>query len=143
MAPGAPETVIVHATTVSVDGRGAMIRGASGRGKSGLALELIALGARLVADDRTALRREGQVVMANAPDAIRDRIEARGVGILQAPSEGPVPVTLIIDLDRDETERLPPERHETLLGFKLPVVLRGKGPFAAALIVYLKHGRVA
>ena len=36
-----------------------MITGASGAGKSALALQLIALGAELVADDRTELWREG------------------------------------------------------------------------------------
>ena len=35
------------------DGRGLLILGPSGAGKSALALQLIALGARLVADDRT------------------------------------------------------------------------------------------
>ncbi|MDX5349528.1 MAG: serine kinase, partial [Paracoccaceae bacterium] len=49
MTPG-PQ--IVHATSVAVDGRGLLILGPSGAGKSSLALRLIALGARLVADDR-------------------------------------------------------------------------------------------
>ena len=36
-----------------------LIRGASGTGKSALGLELLALGLRLVADDRTELALEG------------------------------------------------------------------------------------
>ena len=39
--------MIVHATTVAVEGAGLMIRGPSGSGKSGLALGMLALGADL------------------------------------------------------------------------------------------------
>ena len=52
---------IVHASCVARDGRAVLIRGASGSGKSGLALQLMALGAGLVADDRTRLWREGDI----------------------------------------------------------------------------------
>ena len=38
----------IHATTVAIDGRGVMIRGGSGQGKSALALQMIAMGAELV-----------------------------------------------------------------------------------------------
>jgi len=44
---------VLHASCVCLEGRAVLIRGASGSGKSGLALQLIALGAALVADDRT------------------------------------------------------------------------------------------
>ena len=40
-----PETINLHASAVALDGRGALILGASGSGKSGLALRLMALGA--------------------------------------------------------------------------------------------------
>ena len=52
-----PGTINLHASAVALDGRGALLLGASGAGKSGLALRLMALGARLVADDRVLLRR--------------------------------------------------------------------------------------
>ncbi len=64
-----------HASCVAYGGRGVLILGASGRGKSALALRLMALGAVLVADDRTDLCREGDSVMARAPDAIKGMIE--------------------------------------------------------------------
>ena len=51
--------MILHATCVAVDGRGLLILGPSGSGKSALALQLIALGAQLVADDRTRVSRRG------------------------------------------------------------------------------------
>ena len=131
-----------HATTVAIDGRAVLIRGASGSGKSGLALRLIALGAGLVADDRTCLWVEGGRIMADAPAPIRGRIEARGVGLLYCPATGPSPLALIVDLDRAEPDRLPPERHEDVMGVSLPVI--GKSDhahFPEAIALYLRYGR--
>ena len=147
MPPSAAPTPVTpppeHATTVAHAGRAALIRGASGSGKSGLALQLIALGARLVADDRTVLRRRGDRVIADAPDTIRGRIEARGVGILAAPPAGPTPVALIVDMDADETDRLPPLREAELLGVMLPLQRKIDLPhFPAAIMAYLGHGRL-
>jgi len=153
MAPGparaqAPETgaveTVLHASCVAVEGRAALIRGASGSGKSGLALQLMAHGAALVADDRTRLWREGGKVMACAPATIRGRIEAREMGILRAPATGPAAVALIIDMDRAETERLPPRRETQLLGLTLPLVRKSGLPhFPAAILTYLKGRRDA
>ena len=49
-----PETIL-HATCIAWQGRGVLIRGPSGSGKSALALGLMAHGAVLVADDRVKL----------------------------------------------------------------------------------------
>ena len=91
------ETLTLHASCVALDGRGVLILGRSGAGKSSLALELMALGARLVADDRTVLHADDGAPVASCPPAILGKIEARGVGILAA---DPSPVD---DLDRQET----------------------------------------
>jgi HPr kinase/phosphorylase len=136
------EATCLHASTVAVQGRAALIRGGSGSGKSGLALQLMALGADLVADDRTLIRRDGAGLSADAPRAIRGRIEARGIGLLNAPAAGPAQVVLIVDMDREEEARLPPPRHEDLLGVSLPVTRKiGGAHFPAAIMTYLRHGR--
>ncbi|PIY73077.1 MAG: serine kinase, partial [Rhodobacterales bacterium CG_4_10_14_0_8_um_filter_70_9] len=79
----------IHASCVAwaVAGkaRGLLILGASGAGKSALALELIALGAALVADDQVALRRVGEAVVAAPPPPLAGLIEARGLGLLRMP----------------------------------------------------------
>ena len=133
---------IVHASCVAVDGKGVLILGASGAGKSALALELMALGAVLVADDRVCLHREGEVILARAPDTIRGRIEARFVGILRAESVEEAPLALVIDLDCDESDRLPPYRHRKTMGVSLPLLHNvGTRSFPAAILQYLRSGR--
>ncbi|MFO7759635.1 MAG: serine kinase [Roseovarius sp.] len=132
---------VMHATCVTVGARAVLIRGASGRGKSGLALQLMAMGAVLVSDDRTRLWRAGDTLMADAPGTIRGRIEARGVGILRVPPSGPVPVVLLVDLDLTATDRLPPPVHETVMGVALPCIENVHyAHFPATILLYLRHG---
>lgn len=138
----APAPQVMHATCVALDGRALLILGPSGSGKSSLALRLMALGAGLIADDRTVLTlRDGHPV-ASAPAAIRGRIEARGVGVLAAAPTPPAPVVLAADLGQEETERLPKVRTCDILGVAVPLVHRSDSPhFPAALLQYLRGGR--
>lgn len=135
--------MILHASSVAFRGKGMLILGASGAGKSSLALELMAFGAGLIADDRTMLRRIGDQVIADAPDAIRGQIEARGVGILGAKAVGPAVIDLVVDLDRRENQRLPLHHCHDLLGIALPLVLGAGRPYlSSAIMQYLIGGRV-
>jgi len=134
--------MILHASCVAHRGRGLLILGPSGAGKSGLALEMLAFGALLVADDRTLLRREGGRIIADAPESLRGLIEARGAGILHATAHGPVELALAVDLARPEPLRLPPDRRLDLLGGTLPLVLgAGRVHLASILLQYLAAGR--
>lgn len=136
--------MIVHGSTVALGGRALMIIGPSGVGKSSLALALMAVGAGLVADDRTALSREGDAIMADAPPALRGRIEARHVGILSAEAVGPAPLNLIVDLSGPAGARLPERHHSDYLGVAVPLLLARPAPeLAAALRQYLIGGRLA
>ena len=47
----------MHATCVHINGSGVLIVGRSGSGKSSLAIKLLALGAKLVADDQCKLEK--------------------------------------------------------------------------------------
>ncbi|MBC7132555.1 MAG: serine kinase [Roseovarius sp.] len=132
-----------HASCVALAGRAVLILGAAGAGKSSLALQLMAMGAGLVADDRTRLWREADRVMADAPDTIRGLIEARGVGILRPGAIGPVPLALVVDLDREASERLPPLRSITLAGVTLPLFANlPRAHFPAAIALYLRGADV-
>jgi HPr kinase/phosphorylase len=134
--------VIVHATTVAIDGRGVLIMGAAGAGKSGLALDLMAFGARLVADDRTMIAVSVDGLVASCPHSLQGMIEARGLGLLHAPFCDAALLHLCVDLDTTETQRLPPRRKIIFLDQPLDLVLASPhGHFAAALIHYVRYGR--
>lgn len=136
-----PAETILHASCVALNGRGLLITGASGSGKSGLALALMSHGATLVADDRVIVRRRGGALLAEPPAPIRGLIEARGVGLLRAAVAAPVRLFAVVAMDRTETERLPPGREATILGAALPEFFNvDSAHFAPALLQYLRAG---
>ena len=142
MASDRLRPVLLHASCVAARGRAVLILGASGAGKSALALQLMALGARLVADDQTILTARPRSLVASAPKAIRGRIEARFVGLLNAEAVASAPVALAVDLEREETERLPVARSLCILDRTLPLLHRVDRPyFPAAILQHLISGR--
>lgn len=131
----------VHATCVSWQGKAVLITGRAGAGKSGLALQLMALGCDLIADDRTVLDAARGQVIASSPPTIAGLIEARGVGILTAANAASAVVVLVVDLDRTETARLPAQRNVTLAGCDLPLIWKTDSThFVAAILQILKSG---
>lgn len=143
--PGDLKHIILHASCVALGPRGLLILGASGSGKSALALQLMALGADLVADDRVRLSAaESTCLQASAPKSLRGLIEARGLGLLQVPHKPTTPVSAVVDLDTVETERLPAAREAQYLGLSLPLFHKAESPaFPAALMAYLRGERIA
>lgn len=97
--------VLIHATCIALDGRGVLLRGAPGAGKSDLALRLIEGGAALVADDQVALAGEGGRLIASPPAAIAGLLEVRGLGIVSMDHVPQCPV----DLARPEAIQRMPE----------------------------------
>ena len=96
----------IHAGCVAIGGRGILIAGPSGSGKSDLALRLIDRGAQLVSDDYTALRVEAGTLLGRAPPRIAGLIEIRGVGIVRQDVTAEAPICLLVDLAQPP-ERLP------------------------------------
>ena len=117
---------------------GILLVGPSGAGKSDLALRMIAAGAELVADDRTALTPEDGSVIASPPPVLAGLIEIRNVGIIQLPARPWVRLLMVADLVADEMlTRLraparwePPPPFEHLESSALPLLRLD--PFAAA-----------
>lgn len=140
----AETTRTLHASAVAFRGRAVLILGPSGSGKSGLALQLMGLGATLVADDRTILTHSPDTgaLMAQAPATLAGRIEARFVGILRAPRLPRAPVALAVDMARAEAQRLPPRREARFLECTVPLLHRVDQPyFASAILHHLTFGR--
>ena len=72
-----------HGVLMDIYGLGVLIEGASGIGKSECALDLIARGHRLVADDVVEVRRIGaDRLLGAAPELLREHLEIRGLGIM-------------------------------------------------------------
>lgn len=131
----------VHASAVAIEGRALLILGKSGAGKSSLALELLAKGAELIGDDRVELVDFAGAPHLRAHPRQRGHIEARGIGILSAPHRVSAPLGAVVDLDLDETERLPPRRYVRVLGREVTLFRRTPAPYmGAALWIFMTHG---
>ncbi|MCP5037251.1 MAG: hypothetical protein GY945_06585 [Rhodobacteraceae bacterium] len=134
----------LHATCVAFGSRGVVISGKSGTGKSALALELIALGATLVSDDLTWISLAEGMPVAHAPQRLAGVIEARNVGLLKLPYQASVPLCLLVDMDRDEDERLPHSHITEILGASVQTIYRVEAPyFPAAVKALVTGGRYA
>lgn len=72
----------IHGVLLSIYGKGVLITGESGMGKSETALELIRRGHVLVADDRVDVSRIHNTLFGNAPELLAGMLEIRGIGII-------------------------------------------------------------
>ncbi len=131
----------VHATCVAIGGRGVLLAGPSGSGKSDLALRLIDRGATLVSDDYTICRGEAGGLTASPPATIAGRIEVRGIGIVDMAHLPRAPVALLVDL-AGEVERMPEAATRTVAGVAVPLVRLAAPEPSAPLKVALALGRV-
>lgn len=117
----------IHATGLVLEKTGIIFRGASGSGKSVLALQLIdewearGLDAKLVSDDRIEIEPSKSGLTMYAPKTIEGLIELRGRGIVSRPFVSKAPVHLVVDMV-DTLERIVEEDAlETVLdGVSLP-----------------------
>jgi len=123
-----------------VDGRGALIIGPSGSGKSGLALSIIALGGQLVGDDQIDLiRTDDQVHMHHSP-TIQNQIEARYFGLLHVPFVATARLNCVVDMGRKQPNRLPEHETVTIFEQNIPIFAGANVPnLASVLYVHLKQ----
>ncbi|MFD0849144.1 HPr kinase/phosphorylase [Sphingosinicella xenopeptidilytica] len=126
----------IHATAVSIGGKAVLLTGASGAGKSDLALRLIDRGAVLVADDQVELTVREARLFASPPATIAGRIEVRGVGIVTKAFAENMPVALIVDLDA-VPERLPEAQMRVLSGVAVSLAALDPREISAPLKVEL------
>ncbi len=126
---------ITHGVLLDVLGLGVLVTGESGIGKSESALDLIARGHRLVADDTVEIyRRTEGVLIGTCPALTRHHMELRGLGVINvrdlfgvAATRSSKRVELVVQLERWE----PGQAYERLglddvflevLGVSIPLV---------------------
>lgn len=115
----------IHATCVSYFGKGILIRGKSGSGKSDLALRLIMdKGCTLIGDDRVDIFAKRGKLKAYGIKTIANMLEVRGIGLAHFSSKKSAEVYLIVDLVKDSSciERLPEPETEELEGVIVPKI---------------------
>lgn len=150
MTAGAPAgSILQHASVVEIDGRGVLIRGPSGAGKTALAIELLfrcrasEIASALVADDQAFLSADDDTgaLLAAVPGTIAGLIELRGFGVApvaasrcKAETRLALCVTLV---PAEDSERVAdPDRRARLHTVELPeLVLPRRQPVCGAYAV--------
>lgn len=72
----------IHGVFMRVHGTGVLLSGASGIGKSELALGLLGRGHCLIADDIVEFHLQNDQVVGHCPAELQDFLEVRGLGII-------------------------------------------------------------
>jgi serine kinase of HPr protein (carbohydrate metabolism regulator) len=73
----------IHGVFVDIKGKGILIIGKSGIGKSEVALDLIDKGHKLIADDSVSFYKRNQnTLMGKSPALLKNLMEVRGLGII-------------------------------------------------------------
>lgn len=141
------------ASAVAFDGVGVLIEGPPGAGKSALALDCVALGALLIADDVVELRAAppGVFLRAGGPESCRGLIEARGVGLLRLPAAATAPdgapLRFVVELkvrtaDRVSMpdHRLPALRRIRLFDHSFPLIDLSDSAHRATVVSAIARG---
>ena len=139
---------VQHGTLVNINGKGLLLLGNSGAGKSDLALRLIMPTSNfmeettqsiLVADDQIEIFTErdggGLTLYGQAPTALKGLLEVRHLGIKTVPYMKISEIHCALELKKySELERLPPENTtlEILKGVSVPLFYLD--PFEASVL---------
>jgi len=110
-----------QASCVAIGGRGVLIEGSPGSGKSSLALALIDRGATLVGDDGVLLEQRDGRLWALPPPNIAGLLEIRNVGLVTLPAR-PAALALLLRLDPEAPRCLETAESADLCGIVLPLI---------------------
>ncbi len=117
-----PSSNFLHASAVAFEGCGLLLLGASGSGKSSLALMLCDAGGTLIGDDQIEIFvQHNNTLMAQSAQRLEGLLEVRGFGIAQVPFIKSHEIHAAITLKAwQQTERLPHDPRLIVMGVKLP-----------------------
>ncbi|MDE2435631.1 MAG: HPr kinase/phosphatase C-terminal domain-containing protein [Sphingomonadales bacterium] len=115
-------SLVANVGCVCVAGRGIVIEGPPGSGKSSLALALIDRGATLVGDDGVEIDvREGRAIAAPPPHTA-GLIEVRNVGLVSLQTARNAPIALVVRLDSEAPRFVDEPEVTTIAGLQLPLI---------------------
>ncbi len=131
------EETLMHGVFLSIHGKGVIIKGDSGIGKSEIALDLIQRGHILIADDCVELSHVGNTIVGKSPEVLSNLLEIRGIGVIDVVKMFGVSsvldkdvVDLVVHLERwvpsKEYTRIGTESvelFENILGVEVPKVI--------------------
>ncbi len=130
------DSLIMHATCVDINGSGVLIVGRSGSGKSSLAINLIALGSTLVADDQCEIVKKNNKLSVFKPTSLPSSIEIRGVGLVSVPMAVETSLDWVVNMDEAETQRMPDLQFTEIDGYRIPTIF-GKNMDDLASRIYV------
>ncbi|MBX3282276.1 MAG: HPr kinase/phosphatase C-terminal domain-containing protein [Acidobacteria bacterium] len=117
----------IHASCVAIDGRGVLICGESGSGKTRLLIELVRRGAKFLADDAVSVAERDGSFVGTCPEGNRGLIGVSAFSVAELD-------TVIRDADR--VDACPIEVCVDLDGGK---ERRAEGPFGSIPTIYLER----
>ena len=140
----------LHGTAIAAGQKGALIRGASGSGKSDLALRCLGLSpsfllpvdVRLIADDNVVAGLEHGQLMLSAPATIAGMLEVRGIGIVTVQPVASARLVLVVDLAAPDAaiDRMPDPATVDIVGLAIPRIVlhpfEASAPFKLLLALY-------
>jgi HPr kinase/phosphorylase len=134
------DSLIMHATCVDINGSGVLIVGRSGSGKSSLAINLIALGSTLVADDQCEIVKKNNKLSVFKPTSLPSSIEIRGVGLVSVPMVVETSLDWVVNMDEAETQRMPDLQFTEIDGYRIPTIFgKNMDDFASRIYVLVSN----
>ncbi len=130
------DSLIMHATCVDINGSGVLIVGRSGSGKSSLAINLIALGSTLVADDQCEIVKKNNKLSVFKPTSLPSSIEIRGFGLVSVPMAVETSLDWVVNMEEAETQRIPDLQFTEIDGYRIPTIF-GKNMDDLASRIYV------
>lgn len=133
----------MHGVFVQIYGKGVLLTGESGMGKSEIALELIKKGHLLIADDRVDCSLIHKQIVGQAPEILKQMLEIRGVGIINVSKMFGVASVLekaTVDLNI-HIEQWKPDKQYDRLGIEEKKYTDILGVQIPKLVIPVKEGR--